>query len=80
MQGRGEFADFFHEQKKRPRCAPRRIRRVVAVADEVLEGGRSRTLAFEESGKALSSLMLTMPIAVPADYGRKRYRITLKRL
>lgn len=38
------------------------------VLDEVLEGGRSRTLAFEESGKALSSLMLTMPIDVPADY------------
>ena len=38
------------------------------VLDEVLEGGRSRTLAFEESGKALSSLMLTMPIEVPSSY------------
>lgn len=37
------------------------------VLDEVLEGGRSRTLAFEESGKALSTLMLSMPIAVPAS-------------
>ncbi len=35
------------------------------VLHEVLEGGRSRTLAFEESGKALSSLMLTLPIIVP---------------
>ena len=38
------------------------------VLDEVLEGGRSRTLAFEESGKALSSLMLTLPLQVPADH------------
>lgn len=37
------------------------------VLHEVLEGGRSRTLAFEESGKALSSLMLTLPISVPAN-------------
>jgi len=42
------------------------------MMDEVLEGGRSRTLAFEESGKALSSLMLTLPIRVPTAYvGRK---------
>ncbi len=34
------------------------------VLDEVLEGGRSRTLAFEESGKALSSLMLALPVQV----------------
>lgn len=32
------------------------------VFENILEGGRSRTLAFEESGKALSSLMLTMPL------------------
>jgi hypothetical protein len=38
------------------------------VLDNVLEGGRSRTLAFEESGKALSSLMLTLNIEVPDDY------------
>jgi len=38
------------------------------VLEEVLEGGRSRTLAFEESGKALSSLMLSLPLNVPDDY------------
>lgn len=38
------------------------------VLEDVLEGGRSRTLAFEESGKALSSLMLTMPVSVPDSY------------
>ncbi|MCJ0764363.1 AtuA-related protein [Variovorax terrae] len=38
------------------------------VLDEVLEGGRSRTLAFEESGKALSSLMLSLPVEVDAGY------------
>lgn len=36
------------------------------VFEDVLEGGRSRTLAFEESGKALSSLMLSLPLAVPS--------------
>ncbi|MEI6838081.1 MAG: hypothetical protein WCK56_09825 [Alcaligenaceae bacterium] len=38
------------------------------VMTDVLEGGRSRTLAFEESGKALSSLMLTMPLQMPDNY------------
>jgi len=38
------------------------------VLRDVLEGGRSRTLAFDESGKALSSLMLKMPVQVPEDY------------
>lgn len=38
------------------------------VLDEVLEGGRSRTLAFEESGKALSSLMLSLTVQVPDAY------------
>lgn len=38
------------------------------VLENVLEGGRSRTLAFEESGKALSSLMVTLPIDVPDDF------------
>jgi hypothetical protein len=38
------------------------------VLNDVLEGGRSRTLAFDESGKALSSLMLTMDIEVPDSY------------
>jgi len=38
------------------------------VLRDVLEGGRSRTLAFDESGKALSSLILKMPVEVPEDY------------
>jgi hypothetical protein len=38
------------------------------VLEDVLEGGRSRTLAFDESGKALSSLMLTMEVDVPDGY------------
>ena len=38
------------------------------VLEDVLEGGRSRTLAFDESGKALSSLMLTMDVEVPDAY------------
>jgi hypothetical protein len=38
------------------------------VLEDVLEGGRSRTLAFDESGKALSSLMLTMQIDVPDTF------------
>ena len=38
------------------------------VMTDVLEGGRSRTLAFEESGKALSSLMLTMALQMPDNY------------
>lgn len=38
------------------------------VLEDVLEGGRSRTLAFEESGKALSSLMLTLPLEVPDNF------------
>ena len=41
------------------------------VLDEVLQGGRSRTLAFEESGKALSSLMLSLPIRVPVGQRRR---------
>lgn len=38
------------------------------VLENALEGGRSRNLAFEESGKALSSLMLSMDIEVPNNY------------
>jgi hypothetical protein len=38
------------------------------VFDEILEGGRTRTLSFEESGKALASLMLTAELQVPDDY------------
>jgi hypothetical protein len=33
-----------------------------------LGGGRSRTLAFDESGKALASVVLRHRIAVPDDY------------
>ena len=50
------------------------------VLNDVLEGGRSRTLAFDESGKALSSLMLTMDIEVPDSYvGRSETLSRLKR-
>lgn len=46
------------------------------VLRDVLEGGRSRTLAFDESGKALSSLILTIPISVPDHYvGRSERRV-----
>ena len=38
------------------------------VLEDVLEGGRSRTLAFDESGKALSSLVLTLEVEVPDAY------------
>lgn len=38
------------------------------VMRDVLEGGRTRTLAFEESGKALSSLLLSLPIELPDDH------------
>lgn len=34
----------------------------------VLGGGRSRTLAFEESGKALSARILDVEIEVPDDF------------
>ena len=44
------------------------------VLQDVLEGGRSRTLAFDESGKALSSLMLTMEIEVPDSYAGRSQR------
>lgn len=38
------------------------------VMRDVLEGGRTRTLAFEESGKALSSLLLSLEIELPDDH------------
>ena len=38
------------------------------VLERALAGGRSRNLVFEESGKALSSLMLTMDIEVPDNF------------
>lgn len=49
------------------------------VLEEVLEGGRSRTLAFEESGKALSSLMLTLPVQVPDSYVERSERVKAAR-
>lgn len=45
-----------------------RIAALNFVLEDTLEGGRSRTLAFEESGKALSSLMLELPVRVDDDY------------
>jgi hypothetical protein len=45
------------------------------VVEDVLEGGRTRTLAFDESGKALSSLMLRLEVSVPDGYvGRSANR------
>ena len=44
------------------------------VLEDVLEGGRSRTLAFDESGKALSSLALTLDVQVPANYVERSRR------
>lgn len=38
------------------------------VFDGILDGGRTRTLSFEESGKALSSLMLLIELEVDDDY------------
>ena len=48
------------------------------VLEGALGGGRSRTLAFDESGKALSSLILTMDIEVPDSYA-KRSEVVKKR-
>lgn len=39
---------------------------------KVLGGGRSRTIAFEESGKALSSVILTLEVEVPDDFVCRR--------
>jgi hypothetical protein len=38
------------------------------VMDGILDGGRTRTCAFEESGKALSTLMYLINVTVPDDY------------
>lgn len=38
------------------------------VFDGILDGGRTRTISFEESGKALASLILTVSIEVPDDF------------
>jgi len=49
------------------------------VLEDVLEGGRSRTLAFDESGKALSSLMLTLLVEVDDGYvGRAKALATAR--
>jgi len=47
------------------------------VLENVLEGGRSRTLAFDESGKALSSLMLTLQIDVPDAFVERCRQVSL---
>ena len=38
------------------------------LIEKALDGGRSRNLAFDESGKALSSLVYRMDIEVPEGY------------
>ncbi len=49
------------------------------VFDSILEGGRTRTISFEESGKALASLMLTLDVDVPDEYvTRSEYMKSLK--
>ncbi len=45
------------------------------VIEGALGGGRSRNIAFEESGKALSSLVLTIPIQVPDNYKMRSHVI-----
>jgi hypothetical protein len=54
-----------------------RIAALNFVLEEVLEGGRSRTIAFEESGKTLSSLMLTLPVRVPVHYSPRSQHLTV---
>lgn len=48
------------------------------VLGNTLEGGRTRTLAFEESGKSLSSIILRMNINVPNNYITRSEEIYLK--
>ena len=45
------------------------------VIEGALGGGRTRNIAFEESGKALSSLILTIPIQVPDNYKMRSHVI-----
>lgn len=45
------------------------------VVSDVLEGGRSRTLVFDESGKALSSLMMELLVEVPDNYVGRAERV-----
>lgn len=44
------------------------------VLPGALRGGRSRTLAFDESGKALSSRILAHEIQVDGDHASHRFR------
>jgi len=48
------------------------------VLSNTLEGGRTRTLAFEESGKSLSSIILRMNINVSNNYITRSKEIYLK--
>jgi hypothetical protein len=50
------------------------------VLHNALSGGRSRTLAFEESGKALSSLILSLLIEVSDDYVGRSEVVSERRL
>jgi len=46
------------------------------LIENALDGGRSRNLAFDESGKALSSLVYRMDIEVPNGYvGRSGIKV-----
>ena len=46
------------------------------LMENALDGGRSRNLAFDESGKALSSLVYRMDIEVPKGYiGRSGVKV-----
>ncbi len=47
------------------------------VLHDALDGGRSRTIAFEESGKALSSLILSLPMTVADDYVGRAAQVAL---
>ena len=40
------------------------------VFDGILSGGRTRTLAFEESGRNLACLLFVEELEVPDDYAR----------
>lgn len=47
------------------------------VLEDALDGGRSRTIAFEESGKSLSSLILTLAMQVPDNYVGRAAQVAL---
>ena len=48
------------------------------VLEGALGGGRSRNLAFEESGKALSSLVLTMDVEVPNTFIKRSEAVRIQ--